>query len=185
MWNTPGVWSQLTSTGLPTCSMVGITLLLAPEYANTLWCNSASKSASVVRAERIGPTLSAEWHWKTANRRVSPPSTCSCTTMSAALSPACGRAGAMLSIFTASAGRFASAALAAGWPVRGHRGPATARWLLVVGAGLVVPPPGGCPPDEPHPARPADRTRVTRVPAVTVAPAGRLTGGSGGLALLA
>ncbi len=59
------------------------------------------------RAERIGPTGSAGVEWKTAAKRVKPPSTISSNTTSASLIPACGRALATLSSFTTRAG----------WPV--------------------------------------------------------------------
>ncbi len=42
---------------------------------------------SMFRAERIGPTSGALWHWKTAANRVIPPSTGSSKTMSAWFEP--------------------------------------------------------------------------------------------------
>src|SRR5579884_2609529 len=61
-------------------------------------------------------------------RRVSPLSTCSSNTTSASSTPAWGRAGSTLSIFTVSAGRPRLAGLAGTWPVSGSTG----------GAGMVV-----------------------------------------------
>ena len=66
---------------------------------------------SVDRADRTGPTGSDGVEWKTAAKRVKPPSTISSKTTSASLMPICGRAplgmSPTLSIFTTRAG----------WPV--------------------------------------------------------------------
>src|SRR3954454_14983668 len=109
----------------------------APENPNTEPCSSASMSASELRAERIGPRLVALSHWNTANSRVSPPSTSSSTTTSALSTPDCGRARSMLSIFTASATRWALWPASTGAPVSGHSTGA-ALGLGVVGVALGV-----------------------------------------------
>ena len=56
------------------------------------------------RPERTGPTVSTPCEWKTAANRVAPSLMISSNTMSASLSPDCGRAGPTLSILTAWAG---------------------------------------------------------------------------------
>ena len=77
-----------------------------------------------------------------AKSRVRPPSTGVSTTMSALLSPACGRPNEVLSTFTESAGRFAFAAFVTGRPVSGKVGGggtgAAAVVTVVAGAVVVV-----------------------------------------------
>ena len=51
-----------------------------------------------MRPERIGPTGSASWLWNTAAKRVKPSSTISSNTMSAWLSPVCGRASSVVDL---------------------------------------------------------------------------------------
>src|SRR5664279_361344 len=78
-------------------------------------------SASVSRTERTGPTGLASWDWNTARYRVVPPSTTSSYTTSAWSMPLWGHAADALSIFTITAGRATTAALATGSPVSGAR----------------------------------------------------------------
>lgn len=83
------------------------TILLAPEYSNAGPPKALMNETSVVRVERIGPTT-AVCEWKTAAKRVTPPSTCSSKTMSAAFRPCWGRAAGLLSILAITAGRSGS-----------------------------------------------------------------------------
>ncbi len=91
-WKYCGTLSHASSTALLFACTGTSALGLAPEKANTAPLRSRSRSASLVRADRIGPTTEALLHWNIVNSRVTPPSTVSSTTMSAWLRPACGRA---------------------------------------------------------------------------------------------
>src|SRR5262249_42646839 len=93
-----------------------------------------SNVMSWVRPERIGPTGSAPLLWNTAANRVTP-STFSSYTMSASLSPLCGRASGLLSILTTIAGRVSASGLTSGRPVSGYVGPGT---VVVVAASDVA-----------------------------------------------
>src|SRR4051794_3714226 len=95
-------------------------------------------AGSMGRTERTGPTSGASWEWKTARNRVTPPSTTSSYTMSAASRPAWGRAAGELSILTTSAGRRARAGSSTGWPVRGKTAPLPGAVVVVAGFGAVV-----------------------------------------------
>src|SRR6188472_4128612 len=87
------------------------------------------------RPERTGPTVSTPCDWNTAAKRVAPSLMISSNTMSAELSPVCGRAGPTLSILTACAGRCGiSLGSATGTPVSGMR--STSGSVVVVGAVL-------------------------------------------------
>ena len=56
------------------------------------WLRRSTIPWSACRAERIGPTSGAYWHWNTTTRRVMNPSTGSSKTMSALSIPDQGRA---------------------------------------------------------------------------------------------
>src|SRR5579871_363268 len=108
--------------------------------------SSRSRSASTGRAERMGPTTAASWHWNVTKNRVRPPSTTSSVTMSALLRPIWGSADGALSTLTERAGRFTLAGVTAGSPVRGQRGApggavaAVEPVVVVAGAVVVVGP---------------------------------------------
>src|SRR5690242_15013702 len=90
-----------------------------PEKAKYACPNSRRRSASTGRADRTGPINGTSLEWNTAINRVRPASTGRSNTMSAWFRPDCGHAPNTLSIFTASAGRVAAAAVVAGRPVSG------------------------------------------------------------------
>src|SRR5690606_2020389 len=105
---TPSAWTELRNNGWP------------PEIT----CgppSGATIPASIGRTDRIGPTTSGRWEWKTALKRVIPPSTISSHTTSASSRPVWGRAIAVFSTLTASAGP-SPAASPSGSPVSGHVG---------------------------------------------------------------
>ena len=72
--------------------MLSITGWIPPTWARSGVPNWPRMPMSMLRADRIGPTTLVPWHWKTAAKRVIPPSTGSSKTMSALLSPVWGRA---------------------------------------------------------------------------------------------
>ena len=117
--------------------MALVTVALPPLQANSGRWNEPNRSMSWMRPERIGPTGSLPWLWKTIAKRVRLSLTISSYTMSAALKPVCGRAAGALSILTTSAGRAgALSPSASGTPVSGIRG--TTSSVVVVGAAVVV-----------------------------------------------
>ena len=59
------------------------TWLIEPTWIRIGWLSRSAIPWSAWRAERIGPTSEASWHWKTATSRVMNPSTGSSKTMSA------------------------------------------------------------------------------------------------------
>src|SRR6478609_4932481 len=77
-----------------------------PEKASSP-CMGARIRGSIGRTERMGPTSSGTCEWKTATSRDTSNSTMVSQTTSAWSRPVCGRATAVFSIFTASAGRAA------------------------------------------------------------------------------
>src|SRR3989449_7593080 len=89
---------------------------------------------SIGRTERTGPTGLGAEEWNTAMNRVTPPSTTSSKTTSAASRPDWGRASGAFSILTISAGRWVVSPLGSGRPVSG----ATGVWVTTVPDSSVV-----------------------------------------------
>ena len=117
-------------------AMARVTPGFPPLHANSGACSPPSRSTSWVRPDRIGPTGLAPLLWNTAAKRV-PTSTISSNTMSAELSPLCGRATGLLSILTTSAGRSGgSCPYSSGWPVSVILG-ITASVVVVAGSVVV------------------------------------------------
>ena len=94
--------------------------------------SGVTSAGSMGRSDRTGPSESASVEWKTARKRVTPPSTSSSYTTSARSRPACGRAIGAFSIFTVSAGRVARACVVDRQPGERERG-ATYAVVVVVG----------------------------------------------------
>jgi hypothetical protein len=91
-----------------------------PEKASTP-PRGVTIAGSAGRTDRTGPTLSASVDWNTTTKRVMP-SVYSSKTTSALSMPPWGRAAALLSIFTVTAGRAAAAGSVTGLPVSGKTG---------------------------------------------------------------
>src|SRR4051794_4972667 len=119
--------------------MASVTRRLPPLHTNIGRTNEPRSATSCVRLDRIGPTGSATLLWKTAANRVRC-STFSSKTMSASLSPLCGRASGWLSILTTIAGRAAATGSVTGRRVSGYVGPGMVVVVTasVVGTGAVV-----------------------------------------------
>jgi hypothetical protein len=81
--------------------------------------NEPKRSMSWRRPDRIGPTGSLSWLWKTNANRVRLSLTISSNTMSAALNPVWGRAFGSLPILTTRATRAAIAGSGFSTPVSG------------------------------------------------------------------
>ena len=106
---------------------------LAPPQTNTGRPRAPSRSMSLSRADRMGPTGADGVEWKMAIRRVMP-STRSSMTMSATSRPTWGRASGEFETLTAIAGRSTGAPSGAGRPVSGH----TVTGTVVVGTAASV-----------------------------------------------
>src|SRR5450756_1551884 len=106
---------------LSTCRPAARTALTngaSPPENTTRHLSGAVIAGSIGRTERSGPTSPGMVEWKTATYRVTPPSTTSSQTMSAASSPVCGRPSRGFLILIASAGRSTSFAVTT--PVSGQ-----------------------------------------------------------------
>ena len=98
------VWSGLRLWIHGVLSMIRVTVGLPPDHATSGRTNIASRSGSLVRADRIGPSSVTSWECTTAMYRLMP-STFSSMTTSARSRPICGIASGALSILATSAGR--------------------------------------------------------------------------------
>ena len=136
------VWSGLRLWIHGVRSMIRVTVGLPPDQATSGRTNIASRSGSLVRADRIGPSSVTSWECTTAMYRLMP-STFSSMTTSARSRPICGIASGALSILPTSAGRSSRSTAAASAssttsPVSGAVGPAGTATVVVVLVVVVV-----------------------------------------------
>ena len=116
----PGPWPSVTSSMSESRSRAMLPGF-PPEHANTARLNEPRRFTSCSRHDRIGPTKSRSRLCQTVAKRVGPAPQAS-KTMSASLSPVCGRAPGSLLTLTTSATLPSSAGSPSGRPVSGSTG---------------------------------------------------------------